>query len=303
MKKNTPSRDFYGPGRCGGGHPGCHADRQYPGAPLLRQPLPSPKRQLTPLWPNSAAAETPACSDSSPPLPRQRYQHRQNNLQQHRPKLRLKLRWWPRRKPGGHLLPHRTRPSLKHPLTPVDPDIPSFDTVNVLPTGEAVVAGHAKPGSDVALKFAGVGSRTRHGRQRMAALPLSRTSPFRCRCGRLDAGNHVDGKLLSRKTRSPLSSIKTKARPCGQGRARSPHEAGADARPSAGEAPRRKCNCPPSTMTPRAISSFRAASRPAERCVLRRQPGGRRRGRRCKRQLAVQGFRADRTRHPYLARR
>src|SRR6185503_17546160 len=34
--------------------------------------------------------------------------------------------------------------------------IPSFDTVRVEPTGEALIAGRAKPGSEVVVKFNGV---------------------------------------------------------------------------------------------------------------------------------------------------
>lgn len=84
------------------------------------------------------------------------------------------------------------------PLTPVDPDIPSFDTVNVLPTGEAVVAGHAKPGSDVALKFAGVevGRATAGSDGSFAIVP---EKPLPVGAGELTLETTVAGKVLTAK--------------------------------------------------------------------------------------------------------
>lgn len=78
---------------------------------------------------------------------------------------------------------------------PADPSIPAFDTVNVLPTGEAVIAGHARPGSEVVIKFAGneVGRVTAGGDGSFAFVP---DKPLPTGAGALSLEALVDGKLL-----------------------------------------------------------------------------------------------------------
>jgi nucleoid-associated protein YgaU len=76
-----------------------------------------------------------------------------------------------------------------------DPSIPAFDTVNVMPTGEAVIAGHAKPGSEVVIKFAGneVGKATASADGSFAFVP---DKPLPAGAGALSLEAMVDGKLL-----------------------------------------------------------------------------------------------------------
>lgn len=56
------------------------------------------------------------------------------------------------------------------------PALPSFDTVRVEPTGEAVIAGRAEPGAAVAVKFNGevVGEAIANGAGEFAILPVKR---------------------------------------------------------------------------------------------------------------------------------
>lgn len=77
----------------------------------------------------------------------------------------------------------------------VDPSIPAFDTVNVMPTGEAVIAGHAKPGSEVVIKFAGseVGKATAGADGSFAFVP---DKPLPAGAGALSLEAMVDGKLV-----------------------------------------------------------------------------------------------------------
>ena len=77
-----------------------------------------------------------------------------------------------------------------------DPNIPAFDTVNVMPTGEAVIAGHAKPGSEVVIKFAGteVGKATAGADGSFAFVP---EKPLPMGAGALTLEALVDGKLVS----------------------------------------------------------------------------------------------------------
>ncbi len=76
-----------------------------------------------------------------------------------------------------------------------DPNIPAFDTVNVLPSGDAVIAGHAKPGSEVVIKFAGaeVGKVVASGDGSFAFVP---DKPLPAGAGALTLESTVDGKLM-----------------------------------------------------------------------------------------------------------
>jgi len=79
---------------------------------------------------------------------------------------------------------------------PADPNIPAFDTVNVLPTGEAVIAGHARPGSEVVIRFAGteVGKATAGADGSFAFVP---ENPLPAGAGALTLEAMVDGKLVT----------------------------------------------------------------------------------------------------------
>ncbi|MFT3673854.1 LysM peptidoglycan-binding domain-containing protein [Aestuariivirga sp.] len=76
-----------------------------------------------------------------------------------------------------------------------NPDAPSFDTVNVMPTGEAVVAGRGKPGSDVVLKFDGVevGRATATADGSFAIIP---EKPLPIGAGQLTLESSVGGQTL-----------------------------------------------------------------------------------------------------------
>jgi nucleoid-associated protein YgaU len=85
------------------------------------------------------------------------------------------------------------QPAAEQPI--VDPSIPAFDTVNVMPTGDAVIAGHAKPGSEVVIKFAGkeVGKATAGADGSFAFVP---DKPLPAGAGALSLETMMDGKLL-----------------------------------------------------------------------------------------------------------
>lgn len=76
-----------------------------------------------------------------------------------------------------------------------DPDVPAFDTVNVMPSGETVVAGHGRPGSEVVLKFAGteVGRATAGADGSFAIVP---EKPLPQGAGDLTLESAVAGKTL-----------------------------------------------------------------------------------------------------------
>jgi nucleoid-associated protein YgaU len=77
-----------------------------------------------------------------------------------------------------------------------NPDVPAFDTVNVMPTGEAVIAGHAKPGSEVIVKFAGVevGKATAGSDGSFALVP---EKPLPTGAGALTLETVIDGKVIA----------------------------------------------------------------------------------------------------------
>ncbi|MBL8791638.1 MAG: LysM peptidoglycan-binding domain-containing protein [Rhizobiales bacterium] len=91
-----------------------------------------------------------------------------------------------------------TAPASPEAEAAANPDVPAFDTVNVMPTGEAVVAGRGKPGSEVALKFDGVevGRATASADGSFAIVP---DKPLPIGTGQLTLESTVDGKTLASK--------------------------------------------------------------------------------------------------------
>jgi nucleoid-associated protein YgaU len=82
------------------------------------------------------------------------------------------------------------------PAPAANPDVPAFDTVNVMPGGEAVIAGRAKPGSEVIIKFAGaeVGRTTAGADGSFAFVP---EKPLPEGAGALSLETTIDGKLIA----------------------------------------------------------------------------------------------------------
>jgi nucleoid-associated protein YgaU len=90
--------------------------------------------------------------------------------------------------------PAPAAPAIEAPAA--RPEAPSFDTVNVLPSGEAVIAGHAQPGSEVVVKFAGteVGKATTGPDGSFAIVP---DKPLPAGAGALTLETMIDGQLVA----------------------------------------------------------------------------------------------------------
>lgn len=83
-------------------------------------------------------------------------------------------------------------------LVPAAPEVilPSFDTVRVEPAGDAVIAGHAAPGAEVTVKFAGavVGTATAGPDGSFVLVP---EKPLPAGAGALTLETQADGKTLN----------------------------------------------------------------------------------------------------------
>jgi nucleoid-associated protein YgaU len=82
------------------------------------------------------------------------------------------------------------------PAGKIQDRFPSFDTVRVETTGDAVIAGHAAPGSEVTIKFAGeaIGKATANAEGSFVFVP---DKPLKAGAGALTLESSVDGQTVT----------------------------------------------------------------------------------------------------------
>ncbi len=182
MKKNTPLLIFTGLAVAAAGTLGAVLTGSYPGATVSQTVVEAPASPVAsqPAAPAETQPETQAVTET-PAAPVQ------DNAQ---PAAAAPVETQVATAPAQDVAPA--------PITGVanaDPNAPSFDTVNVLPSGEAVIAGHAKPGSEVTIKFAGteVGKAVASADGSFAFVP---EKPLPEGAGALTLEATVDGKLM-----------------------------------------------------------------------------------------------------------
>lgn len=206
MKKNTPLIVFTGLAVVAAGVLGAVLTGNYPGAdapqPVAEAPAapaePAPAEPAQPAPQPAAQAETPSApAQEAAATPPAATQTEAAQAPAEQPAAEPEVASAPAQdqQPAASQQDAQATP----PAAPAeDPDVPSFDTVNVMPTGEAVVAGHGKPGTEVVLKFAGVEvSRATAGDDGSFAMVPDKPLPVGA--GELTLEATVGGKVLTSK--------------------------------------------------------------------------------------------------------
>lgn len=196
MKKNTPLVVFTGLAVVAAGTLGAVLTGNYPGADAPQPVAEAPATPSTdPAAPAQQTAEVPAAASAPaaepPPQPAATAETAVTApaAQAETQVASAPAQAMPQEQPAA-------APAAGTAAAVADPNVPAFDTVNVMPTGETVVAGHGKPGSEVVLKFAGVEvSRATAGADGSFAMVPDKPLPVGA--GELTLEANVDGKVLA----------------------------------------------------------------------------------------------------------